>query len=107
MSVLRGLSLWACLLSACSLMELDELSVAPCQSDLDCYALSATADGGPRACYRCDEQGVCRARAMQDKSLRLHDGPLAAGAHGLTLDTAALPSGFYLVRATSEGYRAR
>jgi hypothetical protein len=35
----------------------------------------------------------------------LHDGPLAAGAHRFVLDTARLPAGLYLVRASGEGSR--
>ncbi len=30
---------------------------------------------------------------------RLHEGPLGAGEHRLTLDAAGLPAGVYLVRA--------
>ncbi|HLA64623.1 MAG TPA: hypothetical protein VK610_09370, partial [Rhodothermales bacterium] len=38
----------------------------------------------------------------------LHDGPLAAGAHALTLDAAALAPGLYVVRATgAEGVAAQ
>lgn len=33
---------------------------------------------------------------------RLHDGPLAAGPHGFSLDTSGLTTGVYLVRATTE-----
>ncbi len=32
----------------------------------------------------------------------LHDGPVAAGTHRLVLDTAGLPAGVYVVRATTE-----
>ncbi len=34
----------------------------------------------------------------------VHDGPLASGAHTLSLDTAALPLGIYSVRATAGGF---
>ncbi len=34
----------------------------------------------------------------------LHEGPLAAGAHALTLDGSALPAGVYLVRAAGETF---
>jgi hypothetical protein len=38
----------------------------------------------------------------------LHDGPMAAGPHHVALDTAALPTGTYLVRLTTpEGARTR
>ena len=36
----------------------------------------------------------------------LHDGPLAAGEHALLFDAAALPSGVYLVRASTGAHRA-
>ncbi len=36
----------------------------------------------------------------------LHDGPLAAGTHPLTLDAAQLPAGLYVVRARAEGFVA-
>lgn len=36
----------------------------------------------------------------------LHDGPMAAGAHRLTLDAARLPGGLYVVRAAGEAMRA-
>jgi hypothetical protein len=36
----------------------------------------------------------------------LHDGPLAAGEHELALDTAKLPAGVYVVRATGNGLAA-
>ncbi len=36
----------------------------------------------------------------------LHDGPLAAGSHALTVDGAGLPSGVYVVRASGAGFTA-
>ncbi len=34
----------------------------------------------------------------------VHEGPLAAGTHTLSLDTAVLTAGIYLVRATADGF---
>lgn len=36
----------------------------------------------------------------------LHDGPIVAGEHRLTLDGAALPAGIYIVRVTGDGLAA-
>ncbi len=46
--------------------------------------------------------------ALGRRVLLLHDGPAAAGAHALTADVSALPSGAYVVRLTAgEGTRSQ
>ncbi len=40
--------------------------------------------------------------ALGREVARLHDGPLGAGPHAFHLDAARLPTGVYLIRATSE-----
>jgi len=41
--------------------------------------------------------------ALGREVARLHDGPLAAGGHTLAFDASGLPSGVYLVRASTSG----